>query len=842
MDGLALKIGDQWAKLAENTSITITEKSPVFDDGNSFSIPFQLNAEMNRHLLGNATEVSGASFYEVIDRKPATLYVQGVPIFFGVIRLDSEETSLENGCIDVNLESGSLSLNDRISGMSCRDVPVKDKICIGSALDESRIFLEIPQMTDKDKIQEWFDYYPYIPVQYGEAFQRNEMMEYDEGASYPTSLPRGGYSNHGDFSVGPSTVNVSDAYPISKFCNIKLCMNMPEKQEDVDYTPPTGKSDFSEEYYACQVGKYFVLDEKRKHSAPCFYVLYFLDCLFTKLGMYVKHDIAYMEDMCRLAFVNTKYGYDKELAGTYICSHLALQSPTDNQGNPYGMKTMESLFVGEGKLNTIQIAPLHDDSSLNAVQMPIYNCMANSECFPDVEVDNVLDAMKKGFGVRFIMNANRTEVRTVFVRDILRSNDSLTMKCKVYDVNKVDSNIKGFRMSYSEGGDDDTSYSYTDYSRVILTDSYSEVLADVNYSNKNLYIDKRNGNAYRIKVDEDAKTVSELNPQLFEVAQFCKVEYGDCSEEDLIENVEVGFTPVIMNDTGLKEQSQLIGAPENEQGYIDLTAPRKEGKPDNRNYTDTNALKQQFALFLDVTMSYPSWSKLIDNTMRCNANAYGEDNGETFTLRGRQYQYWALQRYEQTEASIDENYVQNRVFSMRYENKNPIEEYDCGLMLGIMRGPGNSAGVEDYEENYDEEGNFKYTLVSSSAAFHSDICDNYNRLFDYNGTEQGGVDVSGRFSLKLKAEKPNPEGGYFPITDVNMQQRGLFDKFYAEYAYFVTHRKLVKMELRIEMADLLQIDWSKRYNILTYNGFINKYEYTVTDKGIGVVKMEMYVM
>lgn len=836
-----MKIGEQWAKLAAGTSITITEKSPVFNDGNAFSIPFQLNAEMNRHLLGNATEVEGISFYEAIDRKPATLYVQGIPLFYGVIRLDSEEAAMEDGYIDVNLESGNLSLEDRISNMSCRDVPVMDKVYIGSALDESHIFPELVALNDKDKIKEWFDTYPYIPVQYGEAFQRKEVIEYNEGASNPTDLPRGGYSNHGDFSVGHSTVNISNAYPLSKFCNIKLCMNMPEKDEDMDYTPPTGKSDFSEEFSSCQVGQYFVLDENRKHSAPCFYVLYFLDCLFNRLGMSVKHDIAYMEDMCRLAFVNTKYGYDKELAGTYICSHLALQTPTDNKGNPYGMETMEEMFVGEGKITTSQTVPPFDDPSLNGVEMPIYNCIANSECFPDVSVDNLLDAVKSGFGVRFVMNYNRTEVRTVFVKDILRSKECEKLNCSVYDVTKVDYNRKGFRLSYSEG-DDDTSFNYTDYSRVVLTDSYSEVLAEINYNNKNLYIDKRNGNAYRIKVNEEAKTISELDPKLFEVAQFGKVEYGDCSDEDLIESVEIGFIPVIMNDTGLNEQSQMITGPENEQGYIDLNSPRQDGKPDNRSYTDDNALKQQFALYLDVEMGYPSWSKFIDNTIRCNVNNYEEDNGEKFSIRGRHYKYWALQRYEQTESTIEERYAQNSVFSLRYENKNPIEDYDCGFMLGIMRGPGNSSGVEDYEENYDEEGNFKYAIVSSSAAFHSDICDNYNRLFDYNGTEQGGVDVSGRFSLKLRAEKPNPEGGFFPITDVNMQKRGLFDKFYAEYAYFVTHRKLLKMKLRIEMADLLQIDWSKRYMVGNLKGFINKFEYTVTDEGIGVVSMELYTL
>ena len=169
----------------------------------------------------------------------------------------------------------------------------------------------------------------------------------------------------------------------------------------------------------------------------------------------------------------------------------------------------------------------------------------------------------------------------------------------------------------------------------------------------------------------------------------------------------------------------------------------------------------------------------------------------------------------------------------------PINQYDAGFTLGIMR-PGAGTKVEDVEGNYDGEGNYKYFVIADNPAFISDTIDHYGYNYDYNGDLEGGVDLSGRFSLKPRAEKPNPEGGFYPITESYAQRRGLFDKFYSEYAYFVVNRKIVRMKCRMEMADLLNIDWTKRYKIGEYVGFINKYSYSVSSTGISDVELEMY--
>lgn len=117
-----------------------------------------------------------------------------------------------------------------------------------------------------------------------------------------------------------------------------------------------------------------------------------------------------------------------------------------------------------------------------------------------------------------------------------------------------------------------------------------------------------------------------------------------------------------------------------------------------------------------------------------------------------------------------------------------------------------------------------------------------------------GVDSRiGRFSLKLRAEKPNPyfdpnqpEGEtnrrYLEI-DQKLRQRGLCDQFYKEYSYFMRNARVVKKPLRMEIAQLLSIDKTKRIRTGDVMGFIRKIQYNVSQKsGLGRVTAEiMYI-
>ena len=115
---------------------------------------------------------------------------------------------------------------------------------------------------------------------------------------------------------------------------------------------------------------------------------------------------------------------------------------------------------------------------------------------------------------------------------------------------------------------------------------------------------------------------------------------------------------------------------------------------------------------------------------------------------------------------------------------------------------------------------------------------------DGEAPEPPGYGLGGdpkRISLKLKAEK-KVNGEYLPVTGVGAARRGIFDNFYAEYAYWVTHRKLAHIEAEVELADLINLDMTKKYRIGEYVGFIKSCKYDIDNNGIGIVTFEMYYL
>ena len=795
MTGLALQIDGKWADLGENDSVNIENNSPVWGEGNSFSLPFELDIEANRHIIGNADQITGQSVYEALDGKRAVLYTLGIPVYYGKIKMD-DEVEFSDGKVDITLVSGNLTFDEMIEGMNCQDVELIDEIIVGEGI--SSFTLSGP-LGILDSVTDDF------PAD----FMR---MEVD----------------------GVSTVNVSDPYPSAKYCNARICYKLPDEK-------PTGEAlNTDYEDVASRENKALGLDEDGKNrqyvtleadrplSGLCFFVMYFLDCLFHKLGIaYSNEKLRTMEDMNRLAFFSTQCNTEVARTSSSEIGFSGVQSivPTFRYKIDYGYNV-----------------------SLSAYKTYL---RATSKNFPKADVVDVIDALKNGFGVKFLYDDRCQEMSCMYVKDILKSRDVYALESvDVYEATKMETKTRGFELLYS-GEDDDVNYNYEVKPPVVLADSFNKIRYSVSANNKNVFVDKRNGNSYRIKIDEDATTVFDASPSVFEVGEFNKVQYGDCTNEKLVESIEIGFTPVIQNDVIKKD--------------VDIT---------KQNIDDTTDNTQKFATFLDAEMQYPS---MVPYT---KYSFYRDLFGGWFNFK---YTYYSSQRANiergKSTPGIKQTFTLKRV-----SDEHPIWTFDAGLTLGLMRGPGNTAGVEEYDGNYDGEGNSKYTTVAANYAFHSDTVDNYARLFDYNGTAPGGVDTSGRFSLKLRGETPTPKQGesmwdmethisffmvgylagkshdqlqaewetyvkdlesyqkqgFYPITESYAQKRGLFDKFYAEYAYFVVNRKIVRMTCRMEMADLLNIDWIKRYRIGEYVGFINKYSYSVNSSGISDVELEMY--
>lgn len=822
---LALQINNQWAVLSEDQSVTIEENSPVWGGGNTFSLPFELDVEANRHILGNSDQLTGMSVYDVLEGQSATLYVMGIPLFYGKLSLE-DEVEIENGTVEVSLISSTLAFDDMIDGMNCQDVEMAEEIVLGERWSEYSISSRKPDgsIVLKDIIKGLFPSY---------------FMRMRDG--------------------GNSTVNLSVPYPDAKYCNMRICYNLPDELQDNEKGPEKElKNKYNADYVTPVLrtvvtinnntvkSKYVTLDAERPLSAPCFYVLYFFECLFRKLG--IDFDFSqingkgdFNNDINRLAFVSTSCSYvEKETEDV-----LDVRIPWD------WLKDYMVVDSWDYPILHLKITNKDYDSFLLA---PIKKCIATSESFPDTDVSEVVKSMQNGFGIRFLFNKEQSKVTLVYVKDILRSKDVEEINAEVLDVYKKESSIRGFVLKYNDK-DEDTSFKYDEWSNYIITNSFNYIQMSVSANNKKLYIDARNGNSYRVKNDEDATEESDQRPSLFEVAMFLPVRYGDCSDENKVEEVIIPFAPLVVNDTAIPERLSV------------LNAKRMRGVSflDDAKTDDTNN-EQRFASLLDVEMKYPSLRPAI------KVGGYVEVERNKLEEFEFSYTYVDTQRYDekytdQSLKKIKENRREHRsrfgtpVAQKYLDNDSPIQTFDAGLTLGIMRGPGSTSGVQDYAEDYDGEGNSKYVTTPANYAFHPDTVDNYARVFDYNGTGDDGVDTSKRFSLKLRAEKPYPDiltdamkkeieaaglqkwsdGKYYhPITQPYAQRRGLFDKFYTEYAHFVTHRKIAKLTLRMEVADLVNIDWTKRYRIGSFTGFINSYSYTVDSQGISEVQMELY--
>ena len=725
MDGLALQIDGKWAVLDDDGSVDIENNSPVWGEGNSFSLPFELDIEANRHILGNADQITGQSVYEVLDGKRAVLYTLGIPVYYGKIKMD-DEVELSEGKVDITLVSGNLTFDEMIDGMNCQDVELMDEIIVGMEL---RNFVA----TFKDMVSDGY-------------------------VDCRIDTPSKKFIVNKESLNGKSTINVTYPYPEWKYCNIRVAYQK--------YTV------------------YHELDADRSASGLCFYVLYFLDCLFHKLNISVsKNVLPEMEDMKRLAFVSTLCAYDW---GDNI-SGSSMSFEDFGIINVTAKRTEPSAWADKD----------YSDKAKSCTLGVVTKMKANSKNFPNCEVSEVIDALKNAFGILFLYDERISSMTLLYVKDILRDSTIYKIAAEIYDQTKVENNTLGFELAYSSGGDDDTSFNYDDYSQVVEESDYNEIRNNLSPYDKTLYINPETGNAYRIKVDEEAETDSskDLNPALFQVGQFVSAKYGDCSNESRVEKKEISFTPIVENDIG---------------------------KLGNDNV---------YALFLDVDAT-PATSATL------KLNAYGRYGSGKYCSGTGAAQICFSYYFKKIVAECvykDEQYSENQS-----EEGSPVNQYDPGFMLGVMRGPGGGAEVVDENENYDGEGNLQYYVSTDNYSFTSDNITDFGKVFDYNGTADGGVEISGSFSLKPRAEKPNPDGGFYPITQTYAQKRGLFDKFYTEYAYFVVNRKIVRMTCRMEMADLLNIDWTKRYKIGEYVGFINKYSYSVSSTGISDVELEMY--
>ena len=602
MEHLSLEIfdltgtGSKYAVLPEDTSITITDTSEIFASGDVWSYSFTLNTAANAHIFGTAGEMHGARLHEQVNRRRARLWVEGLPLYYGYLRLDDEVDVDKDGNVDVSFESGQKTFEDMIDGAKANQVPTIGNVRIGVALWRKRVVRCLMKLkaaavfTNNTRTVDAI-----VTGLNGRVIEFDSDDEKSPSQQYPRMVfPTGefkiftGNTDEDAGTFSPDCINTDEPYtedddgtPTHPYCNVALCYQRygyERKMEDGSVRPDYSTSPEAQRGY-----EYMPAD--RVNSAPNFFVIYWIRALMRHLGIDIEENqMMDVEDLRRLFFVNTdcaykeptrKFDYSNDMRWYRFGEGGRLVPERFDQKK--NINKDESAFVGKIKnigepqynhddtltdpiptIDRVVVGIDEIDTSGEAITKQVYennnsylhDAYATSDCFPDADIADVIKALESGFGVRFLFNDNYQRVRIVLLRNIFRSKEVQEIACDVISDTKTENGIRGFRMTY--GNTEDTHFYYKgfadllphkkpyfiddsddhDYSHWNLDAEYANLIHRVSAFDKTCYVTPVTGNAYGIKVDKDAKRYDELHPSLFEFAGFMDAEDGDCTGEE----------------------------------------------------------------------------------------------------------------------------------------------------------------------------------------------------------------------------------------------------------------------------------------------------------------------
>jgi len=899
---LELKIDGQWQALKPDQKLSIEEPSPLWNDTPMFSQPFTLPFRSNRALLGNADDPNSDLRAPDFDRKQALIYAEGIPLRSAVTQVQEGEVMADE--LAINLDASTRSFDDLIGDLKCQDIPMKDRIQVGEKIGNVHVEVKYDYRVTVDykgkKSKTEYTYtgdtasadfepsvtafsYPGICQVTGTkqvAVKKTEKV-YHTGEKVNVPKEQSDYKNS-------TFINVTDAYGENsehwgeggaKYCNARVCYLHKGLNEDgttsddvidlKDYNQQGG--DQYESVYP-----YWVLDADRPASGLCFYVLYFLDCLFAYLDVeFDKSALLDVEDLKHLCFFTTHVRYDVEEVASYPVfttfdevnawlesrgcdGRLAMDDPEPKSIQEFRYDVnhsghLQTVKVGVDKVESIETEVL--SMQITKFNAKIMKMIANSDNFPDESVKTILDSLEASFGIRFDYDYERHKVTAYLLRDVLRSQEEpIAFNGKVRRMEKVAEKITGFRMKYSaentakeqeqyirrQKRDYDTDFDYREYpeGRVILDKTYEEIATTTGANNTNVYVDLTTGDAFRFKVNKETGK----DPRLFEVGQFKGVEVGDCSveaeEDDTIREYVSDFQPMSFNDVNAYNRIYATSKKQvditKDGNVYSLSNFKSGGQPMLVAYVDEDMEHE----FVEQKINNPLSSMLVD--IYCSE-----------VLKG-------IESYDPSNTD---------------EGESPLQTYDWGLAVAMMRGGGTDMEIQRYDPGYDGFQNDKWRTVAGEYALTTDTMDAMGNVFDYNGTHEG-IGEGERFSLKITGYRPfrykyvdgnlkistNPKEWGDPSwlvpcdSDVEdpqhriqekIRSRGLYDTFMSELAHFLLNRKLYKVYVDCTVAELMDFPnhWKRRWRFGDKVGYINKVSYELSvEEALTEAVIEFYAL
>ena len=929
--------------LKEGASISIELKNPLFNDNEMFSYPVELPVEGNRHFLKNVDDVSSDIRPVSYEHTPMQIIADGVPLASGPSIIQEDERVEDS--LSLNIDASTQSFADLIGDIKCNEVPIptkyRDQLLIGEKIDEVSVSVNYKteveikyqgKKGDKKYGSVGDDYTTestFSPQALGFSYpaQCKETGDLHEAVLLKTyTYPNGNNVKIPD--VQTSYINVSDAYPQKLFCNARVCYAHHDLNDDgttsdkiVQYSTqrkgedPNNKNREQEMYE--DRGPIWVLDANRPQSGICFYILFFLDCLFEYLGVQFDNSaLTAIGDMKRLCFFTTKCSYDikplyarsyytkndeavkaglkqvgdvkegffqkqansekdvkdlfedvnKWLDSRGCGGNLKLENPKDKnvQEVKYRKVTYEIVnkkyngsFYNQGAFKDTEVVAVKGDwetvtvgkdkvasitckSTIKKAQMSasIFRMYANEKNFPDESVSDVIDSLEQQFGIKFHYDYEQKKVTAYLIRDVFRKQNPTprNFHAQVLSMLPITEKITGVRAGYAAESeakeqrdnvknqvkDYNTDYDYIEYPKnsTVTNLTYKDIIHEVHNGQMNVFVDLQTGNKYRVKIDKEFTDASNMEPRLFEVAAMKGVEIGDCStlNEDFIQEFKSSFVPVGMVDANYR--MALSSSTGSTCATDNPKQPNEVGKQyEGYEFGEVNGsyAKTQMAALVDEDMEHEFVKQYVKNTMSSMVADF----------------------YVTEELSLRESYDP----SSTDDGNSPLQSYDWGLSVAIMRGGGADATHESYDYNYDGFGNSRRRTKSGDYAMTTDSIDPYGNEYDYNGVETG-IGNEERFSLKPRAwVQPEWADAPLVVNTPSVKNRGYVDVFLVDYIYFLLHRKKYYVKCLASVAQVADIQnhWKDWWVVGGKKCLINKVNTDVTVKeGMGVVEMEIY--
>lgn len=854
MEHLSLEIfdltgnGSQYATLPEDSSITITDTSEIFSTGDLWSYAFTLNVWANAHIFGSAGDIHGARLHELIDKRRARLWIDGLPMYLGYLKLDSEVEVNEEGDVEISFESGQKLFDERIEGTSAQEVSVGD-VVIGVALNRKRVSI-VNSTTSVQFTLDGLDPYAERDRQLKDVAEYT--FDYGQEKSYGRLGGKTPYvqrwpklvKSHGEIldSTGaaispmPDYTNIQTPYDAGHpFCNINICYPLKVKVGDEEkaargYTlrlarGKDGTTDGSD-------------NQTRFNNSPNFYLLYFIDRLFKDLNIYVEENQAKdVEDLRRVFMLN--YGcFYEEIEDTYQADEMDSHNTPRAQIDRYGQYYMPIIraddklslikgwagagqyaftdkkgldYCGKVLLRNVQITKDGNTTllSVGSLEGIVQSVKMQSSDGSYISSKRALQIDKSAIESP---DSNKTGSYSAYLAYATGENYP---KVEISEIIEAMKSMFGVRFLFSK-----------DYKRVrivllrnIFRDKdVQELTCDIIGETK----EENNIRGFRMTYGQGKENTSFYYKGFADMLQRepttwkdttdkhdysqwdLDAEYGEVKQYVSAFNRKCYVTPVTGNAYGTQvdeDEDVLFPSLFEWAGYMDAEDGDCSGEKDTIYEVQCGATP---VIMNEVGTAYAS---LFSGDLKAPAPDIKGSNSAQIEDYWDEYAAWLTTYGRVTPDSVPVSYsIGNTTitgnldiyiaegFRMRmldnYAISNggtPFDEAEPGLQFGIMRGSGAYAHINYSEDEIEDEGNDYWEVVPGAGAIdHPDTCDPYGNLWDYDGGDTDTVRTASEAEEELRKLFPYSNAPFHLSNGDYITKARIFPiKTFGAYCYFL---------------------------------------------------------